>query len=170
MLKKDRIHLEIDNRQKIAECNDYLKGLIKQCAQKVIEYEEIAYSAEVSVVFVDDEQIKELNKAYRSKDTATDVLSFPMLENSTDFKEDYDITLEMDMATERVVLGDIVISLQRAKIQAEEYKHSFAREVGFLMVHGLLHLLGHDHIEEIDRETMRRHEENILNMLDLTRN
>ena len=103
---------------------------------------------EVSIALVDNEYIKELNAEYRELDEPTDVLSFPLGED---------------------ILGDIIVSLERAESQAEEYNHSLDREVGFLVVHGMLHLLGYDHKEEAAKEEMRKREEEVLNRLDLTR-
>ncbi|MEE0867079.1 MAG: rRNA maturation RNase YbeY, partial [Clostridia bacterium] len=114
---------------------------------------------EVSVLITDNEGIHEMNKEYRDVDSPTDVLSFPILEfdeNGVMIEEsgDYDGDL--------LLLGDIVISLERAKAQAEEYGHSLLREVGFLTVHSTLHLLGFDHMEEPYTSVMRAREKEIL--------
>ena len=102
--------------------------------------------AEISVTFVDNAQIKELNKQYRDKDIETDVLSFPMGENGV-----YD----KDIETGAQILGDVVISMEKARDQAELYGHSFQREVGYLTAHSVLHLLGYDHIDNMERVRMR---------------
>lgn len=110
---------------------------------------------EVSVSFVDNEEIRELNKQYRNKDYVTDVLSFPMLDEDDDWpvsQEEEDVTL----------LGDIIISIPKAREQATEYEHSFERELGFLLVHGFLHLLGYDHQDEASEEEMILKQESIL--------
>ncbi|MFO7820034.1 MAG: rRNA maturation RNase YbeY [Halanaerobacter sp.] len=136
----------INNLQE-EEITAEMKDLIKKVSQKVLESEEV--DKEVSVALVDNEYIKELNNKYRSKDEATDVLSFP--------QEDKDL------------LGDIIISIPRAKEQAEEYNHSLAREIGFLTVHGMFHLIGYDHHQQAEKEEMRAKEEEVLAQFDLTR-
>ena len=114
--------------------------------------------AEISVTFVDNAQIKELNKQYRDKDIETDVLSFPMGENGV-----YD----KDIETGAQILGDVVISMEKARDQAELYGHSFQREVGYLTAHSVLHLLGYDHIDNMERVRMREKEELIMEQLGL---
>ena len=104
--------------------------------------------AEVSITFVDNSKIKELNKTYRDKDEVTDVLSFPIDEE---------------------LLGEVIISLPRALEQAEDYGHSLRREVAFLMVHGLLHILGYNHKSDADKAEMRRAEEELLEKHGFTR-
>ena len=111
-----------------------------------------------SVTFVDNAQIKELNKQYRDKDIETDVLSFPMGENGV-----YD----KDIETGAQILGDVVISMEKARDQAELYGHSFQREVGYLTAHSVLHLLGYDHIDNMERVRMREKEELIMEQLGL---
>ncbi|MBO8141428.1 MAG: rRNA maturation RNase YbeY [Firmicutes bacterium] len=115
--------------------------------------------AEVSVTFVDDSAIRELNRDYRGKDAATDVLSFPLWEPD-------DIRLIREdprrFPERPLPLGDVVISLETAARQAEEYGHSLGREVAFLCVHGVLHLLGYDHEDDAGRHLMRAREESIL--------
>ena len=119
-------------------------------------------SVEVSVRFVDDEEIHRLNLQYRNTDRSTDVLSFPLGENG-----EYDINYD----TGAKLLGDIVISLEHAVVQAENYGHSLQREIGFLTVHSMLHLLGYDHeAGGIEQVRMREKEEAILTQLGLKRN
>ena len=121
---------------------------------------------EVSILITDNEGIRAINKEYRDIDSATDVLSFPILE----FDEDGVMLEESgDYDGDLLLLGDIVISLERAKAQAEEYGHSLEREVGFLAVHSTLHLLGFDHMEEPYTSVMRKREEEILAKMNLTR-
>lgn len=116
--------------------------------------------AEVSVTLTNNAYIKELNAQYRNKDMATDVLSFALNEGDEP---------EIQGGAAVNLLGDIIISLERAKEQAQEYGHSMEREVAFLTVHGMLHLLGYDHIEESDRQEMRREEEFVLSHLEIFR-
>ena len=116
-------------------------------------------SGEVSITLTDDKHIQKLNKKFRGKDTATDVLSFAFRES--DEPEIFGAEIE--------VLGDVIISLERAKAQATEYGHSFLREVIFLEVHGLLHLLGYDHMKEDERQEMESEQRFIMKKLEINR-
>lgn len=159
------IRIFTDNTQDKIEVTDALENLIKDVAEGVLEFEEIDEKCEVNVMFADNEQIRGINCEQRDIDRATDVLSFPFLD-----AKNGDITVsDEDFYEGYLSLGDIVISLERAKEQAEEYGHSFEREVGFLTCHSMLHLLGYDHIDEADRVIMRKKEEEILKKLKLTR-
>ncbi|MBP1889535.1 putative rRNA maturation factor [Clostridium moniliforme] len=163
----------VDNRQdKIEVSKEFIENL-----EKVIEFalkeEEVLIPSEISMIFVDNEEIREINNETRGIDRATDVLSFPMLdyEDKKVFKElykdkDFDITF---MDGEELVLGDIVLSLERALEQSKEYNHSFEREASYLVVHSVLHLLGYDHMEELDKKIMRKREEDILSKLNIRR-
>ena len=138
-----------------------------------LKEEEVSVDCEISMLFVDNEEIREINNETRGIDRATDVLSFPMLDyqDKKVFKEMYkdnnfDITF---MDGEELVLGDIVLSLERALEQSREYNHSFERESCYLVVHSVLHLLGYDHMEEDDKKIMRKREEDILGKLYITR-
>lgn len=137
----------ISNLQEKIEVDHQLEQLLRKVIKKTAELEFVT-SGEVSIALVDNEYIKRLNSKYRGLDEATDVLSFPMDEE---------------------FLGDIVISLERAKEQAEEYNHSLDRETGFLTVHGMLHLLGYEHQEKEAKKEMRELEEEVLGQLDLER-
>jgi len=127
---------------------------------KTAQVHNINPGAEVSVVLADDSYIHELNLEYRGKDCPTDVLSFALDEGD-----------EPDIVDgpEESLLGDIIISLETAARQAEEYSHSLERELAFLTLHGMLHLLGYDHEEDDDRQEMRQQEEHILSLLGITR-
>jgi probable rRNA maturation factor len=128
----------------------------------VLVQEEFEGSAEVSVMFVDDDMIHQLNLQHRNIDRATDVLSFPLGENGV-----YDINND----TGAKLLGDIVISINHAIDQADRYGHSLQREIGFLTVHSMLHLLGYDHVNGgIESVRMREKEETVLTKLGLKRN
>ncbi|MBP2649682.1 MAG: metalloprotease ybeY [Firmicutes bacterium] len=127
---------------------------------KAAEVLAIDEHTEVSVVFVDDEYIRELNRDYRGKDMATDVLSFALDEG--------DEPAVLD-GPEESLLGDIIISIETAERQAEEYGHSLDRELAYLTVHGMLHLVGYDHEDEQDKVKMRQQEENILMKLGISR-
>ena len=127
----------------------------------MLDFEHFDGPAEISVTFVDNNRIHELNKEYRNKDSATDVLSFPLGENG-----EYDI----DEDNGCKLLGDIVISMERAMEQAELYGHSLQREVAYLTVHSMLHLLGYDHeAGGLEAVRMREKEEAVLIQLGLPR-
>lgn len=155
----------IDNRQNKIEVDVNMEALAEKVVQKVLETE-IEEDLEVSISFVDNEEIKELNKQYRNKDTETDVLSFPLME----FDEgELDYSNAEEFVQEDILLGDIVISLEKAAEQAREYGHSFERELAFLLVHGVLHLLGMDHEDEQQEKEMFEKQEQILQLLNITR-
>lgn len=125
-------------------------------------------NAYVELTIADGETIREVNREYRNVDSVTDVLSFPNLEVKLPFKaEDYPD--DVDMATGELLLGEIMLCYDRAVEQSKEYGHSVARECAYLVLHGLLHLLGFDHIEESDRVKMRAEEEKILTAMGITR-
>jgi probable rRNA maturation factor len=143
------LQLSWSDEQDQIQMEDDLIGKLQQLLAIAGVAEEVT-SGEVALTFVDDEEIQALNKAYRDKDKPTDVLSFPQWEDND---EEMTIVYDEDDAPEEdaEMIGDIVISLQTAKRQAEEFGHSLEREVCFLFVHGFLHLLGYDH-EEGDAE------------------
>lgn len=128
---------------------------IRRAAEKSLQYEAFEEECEISVSIVDNAEIREINKQFRNIDRATDVLSFPMLT----FAED-----EMAEVNENgeILLGDIIISLERAREQAEEYGHSLVREIAFLTAHSMLHLLGYDHMEPEEEAEMFRRQKEIL--------
>jgi probable rRNA maturation factor len=117
---------------------------------------------EVSLTLVNDKKILELNRLYRNMDCPTDVLSFA-------FDESDEEEPSFEKIGDTHLLGDIIISTERAVVQAQEYGHSLEREIGFLFIHGLLHLLGFDHNEEEETNKMRQYEERILSLVDLSR-
>ena len=138
------MELIIDDRQDKLEVSEELIEKIKDIILECLDYEDYDDNYEVSLSFVDNKEIHQLNNEYRGIDRATDVLSFPLL-------------------------GDIVISLERAFEQSQEYNHSFEREVCFLVCHSMFHLLGYDHDTEENTKEMRQKEEYILNKLGITR-
>ncbi|WP_459480399.1 rRNA maturation RNase YbeY [Clostridium saccharoperbutylacetonicum] len=163
----------VDNRQDILYVKEEFVDKLKNVIEFALEEEQVNIQCEVSLVFVDNSEIKEINKDTRGIDKETDVLSFPMLEyeNKKVFKEmylDYKF-LPSDFDGEELVLGDIVLSLEKAMEQSKEYNHSYEREAAYLVVHSVLHLLGYDHMEDEDKKIMRNREEEILNKLDITR-
>ena len=150
---------------------EHCDGLIKQCAEAVFAHLSMETDADVTVMLVDDANIREINKQTRQIDAHTDVLSFPLLDADPD---DPDGSLravagDTDPETGAVLLGDIVISLDAVKRQAKEYGHSFDRELGYLTVHGMLHLLGYDHMQDADKRRMRGMEDAVMGALALSR-
>lgn len=137
-----------------------MEQVVRSVLNKTAEAYDIDNQVEVSVVLADDEYIHHLNRQYRGKDCPTDVLSFALNEG----EEPVFIN-----GPEEVLLGDIIISLETAARQAEEYGHSLERELAYLTVHGVLHLLGYDHIIEDDKKEMRQEEEHILSLLGINR-
>ncbi|WP_313639528.1 rRNA maturation RNase YbeY [Paenibacillus sp. FSL K6-0276] len=158
-----------DNEQEEYEIKDDLIALLESILQKAGEAEGID-QGEVALTFVDNARIHELNLEYRGIDRPTDVLSFAMNESGED---ELDIIYEVQEgeALEDVpdVLGDIIISVTRAQEQAQEYGHSLERELGFLFVHGFLHLLGYDHQDEASEAEMMSKQEKVLAQVGLTR-
>lgn len=156
-----KVKVIISNDQKAAAIPTGIRLLIRRCCHAVLQEEQFKDDAEVSVRFVDNETIHELNAQYRNVDRETDVLSFPLGENGV-----YDTNLDSGAK----LLGDIVISIPKAMEQADLYNHSLQREIGFLTVHSMLHLLGYDHenggIEEVH---MREKEETVLTKIGLKR-
>ncbi|TFD92326.1 rRNA maturation RNase YbeY [Jeotgalibacillus sp. R-1-5s-1] len=154
------LHIDfIDETEGLTEDD---KSLVSRLLTFAAEKEGVE-NGECSVTFVTDERIQEINREYRQKDQATDVISFAMEELGEDEME---ITGESDL--ERI-LGDIIISVPKAKEQAEEYGHSFSRELGFLALHGFLHLLGYDHMKESDEAVMFGRQNDILEEFGLSR-
>lgn len=139
-----------------------IRLLIRRCCQAVLSTEKFDKDAEVSVSFVSNNEIRNLNRIYRNKDSVTDVLSFPLTGD--------DGSVELNPETGAVLLGDVVISLETAVKQAQSYGHSLEREVGFLTVHSMLHLLGYDHETSLlDQRIMREKEESVLENLGISR-
>ena len=154
----NKIRVVITNKQKTVKIPTGIRMLVRRCCNAVLQLEKFEGPAEISVTFTDNKGIKELNRQYRNKDIETDVLSFPMGENGV-----YDT----DMETGAKILGDVVISMEKARDQAELFGHSLQREVGYLTAHSVLHLLGYDHIENLEKVRMREKEELIMEQLGL---
>ncbi|MBZ9608489.1 rRNA maturation RNase YbeY [Clostridium estertheticum] len=163
----------IDNRQNKIEVSSELETIIKDVIEYTLKEEKLFIDNEVSVIFIDNEEIRKINLEHRGIDKITDVLSFPMLhypENKV-FKDVY-VNYEFDQSDlydERLVIGDVALSLEKAKQQSEEFRHSFTRECAYLTVHSILHLLGYDHMEEDPKDIMRKREEEILNNFKISR-
>ena len=162
-----------DNRQEKIEVTEELVKELEHTIEFALKEEEVNIPFEISLLFVDNDEIREINNETRNIDKETDVLSFPMLDYPKDkvFKDVYK-NYEFDetyMDGEELVLGDIVLSLEKALEQSKEYNHSFKREASYLVVHSVLHLLGYDHMEEDEKKVMRKREEEILEKLNITR-
>lgn len=153
----EKVKVAISNLQKDVKIPTGIRLLIRRCCHAVLELEHFEGSAEISVSFVNNQQIHELNKEHRNIDRETDVLSFPLGENGI-----YDVNLD----TGAKMLGDIVISIEKAVEQAKLYNHPLQREIGFLTVHSMLHLLGYDHEQGgIEAVRMREKEETVLTQI-----
>jgi len=158
------VKISIINKQKKVAVNKELKEAIKNVVYKVIEVESIKVPFEVCIVLTGNIGIRKLNRQFRNMDKPTDVLSFPMYEEA-----EIKGIINNNESEYITVLGDIVISLEKAIEQAQEYGHSFERESAYLVVHGFLHLLGYDHISKKDKEIMRKKEEEIMVLMNLIR-
>lgn len=162
MERKMLCKIDFENRQELLPLSYKLKMLVRRAVETTLDYEQYENPIEVSVTFTDNEGIRELNRKFRNIDRPTDVLSFPLF--------DYTGESEEPPVDEFVgMLGDIVISLEQAMKQAEEFGHSFEREAAFLTVHSMLHLLGYDHEAGGDEEAdMRRRQREILDRMGLS--
>lgn len=165
--------LYIDDRQEKIKPTEELIDKIKATIDFALKEEGVKVPYQISLLFVDNEEIRTINKENRNIDRETDVLSFPMLDYEKDkvYKDmylyyDFDETF---MDGDELVLGDIVLSLEKALEQSKEYNHSFEREASYLVVHSVLHLLGYDHMEEEEKKIMRNEEEKILSKMNIVR-
>lgn len=165
--------INIENEQNLVEIDEKLINAISDTIRYTLENQGVDYEGEVSVLLVDNETIRGINRDTRDIDKETDVLSFPMIdyEPGKTYKElyrDHKFGVEY-FDGDALVFGDVVLSMEKAVEQAEEYGHSIKREVCYLVVHSVLHLLGYDHMNEYDKIKMRAEEEKILNALEITR-
>lgn len=148
----------------IEEDSKYIEE-INKVIEKCFEEENLkSLNLYVSIILTNPENIRKFNKQYRNIDKATDVLSFPMFE-----KEEIEKIKQKEAGLVKEVLGDIIISIEQVKKQAQEYEHSFERELAYMVTHGFYHLMGYDHIEEKDKQIMRPKEEKILQELNIKR-
>ena len=143
-----------DDRQDDIKISEEIKVLIEKSVSAVLKVEELDENVEVSVSFVGDEEIRELNRDYRGVDKSTDVLSFP---------------IDDEFILDNRILGDVIINTRRVMEQAEELGHSNEREFSYLTVHSILHLLGYDHIEDEDKRQMREREKLAMKELSIYR-
>lgn len=146
--------------------------IIKMIVDEVLDMEGCEYEAQVNVILTDNEGIKAVNKEYRDMDNETDVLSFPNLEFDTpgfsDLDDSFDASM-IDPETDELILGDIMISVDKVKEQAENYGHSLKREFAFLVAHSMLHLSGYDHMTPEEAKVMEAKQEAVLQKLNITR-
>ena len=154
--------LTIDVMDETNRVTDEQQKLVQDLLEYTANHEQVKEGSEVSVTFVDNNRIQEINKEYRQKDAATDVISFAMEEMGEG-------EVEIIGSDEPALLGDIIISIDRMEEQAKEYGHSNDRELGFLAVHGFLHLLGYDHMNEEDEKVMFTRQRELLDSYGLTR-
>ena len=154
----DKVRVVISDTQKQVRIPSGLRMLIRRACIAVLRNEKFKGSSEVSVTFVDNAEIKKLNAEFRNMDAETDVLSFPLGVDG-----EYDINQE----TGAKLLGDVVISMEKAQEQADLYEHSFEREVCYLTVHSMLHLLGYDHMAPAEKSVMRMKEETVMTQIGL---
>lgn len=155
------IKMQVDFLDETGDITTEQQELILNVLQVASKMEEISEEAEVSISFVSNEEIHRLNKEYRQKDQPTDVLSFAL-------EEGEDEVMVEDNGIPRM-LGDIIVSVEKAKEQAEAYNHSFERELAFLTVHGFLHLIGYDHMNDEEEKKMFSKQEEILHEFGLKR-
>jgi probable rRNA maturation factor len=147
-----KMDLFIDNRQDLISIDERIENLVMRIAEVCLKMEEFDPDWEVSVSFVTNDEIRELNSQYRGKNEPTDVLSFPM---------------DDEFGLEEKLLGDIVISTQKVIEQAEEFGHSLDREIAYLTVHSMFHLMGYDHIDLQDKVIMRSREKEAMKILGI---
>lgn len=156
-----KIKVIIDNRQKEVKIPTGIRLLLRRCCTAVLKLEKFERQAEVNIIFVDDKTINEINLQQRNIDAPTDVLSFPLGENG-----DYPINPENG----NMMLGDIVISVERAVRQSLEFDHPLTRELGYLTTHSMLHLLGYDHVNGgLEATIMREKEETVMDQIGQSR-
>lgn len=162
-------NLEYETNKKLEL--DY-ESIIKEVVNKSLDVEDCPYEIELNVILTDNEGIKEINKEYRGIDAATDVLSFPLIDYVTpsDFSHVEENTDSyFNPETGELLLGDIIISVEKVLSQADEYGHSAKRELAFLVAHSMMHLFGYDHMEEDERLLMENKQEHVLEELEIYR-
>ena len=140
------------------------ESLIRNVVEKVLKAEKIVHDVDVYITLTNNQEIHEINRDYREVDRPTDVLSFPMYE-----RDEIDKLKTEKTSDEEEILGDIIVSVEKVREQAEEYGHSFERELAYLVTHGMLHLLGYDHMIEEEKTIMREREEAILSEMGILR-
>lgn len=160
------IEYETDNILEL----DY-ENIITKVVNTSLDTEECPYDIELNVILTDNKEIKEINQNYREIDSATDVLSFPMVDytSPSDFSHLEEDDTYFNIETGELILGDIVISVDKVMEQADEYGHSIERELAFLVTHSMMHLFGYDHMVEEERIVMEERQELVLRTLGINR-
>ncbi|NLJ97461.1 MAG: rRNA maturation RNase YbeY [Clostridiales bacterium] len=163
------IHLDMEASVKLDfDYEDLINKVVWQC----LNYEACPYETEISIILTDDEEIKNINREYRGIDAPTDVLSFPAIEYKTPgaFSSlEEEGSYYFNPETGELILGDIIISVDRAESQAKEYGHSIIREIGFLVAHSMFHLMGYDHMSDEERIIMEDKQSEVLKQLKILR-
>lgn len=154
--------VEISYNEVESEANE--EEIIIKVTKTVLELEGIKHDLDIYITLTNNEEIHKINKEYRDVDRPTDVLSFPMFE-----RDEISKLREEKLDDVEEILGDIIISIPKVKEQAEEYGHSYERELAYLTTHGMLHLLGYDHMIDEEKTIMREHEEKVLEKLNILR-
>lgn len=149
------MEIYVDNRQSKVDIDEGIYNLLKKVVRESLLVEGIGLEYEISISFVDNEEIRQLNSQYRGVDRETDVLSFP---------------IDEDLIVPIPLLGDIIISMEKAIEQSEEYGHSLQRELAYLTAHSMFHLMGYDHMEEDDKKEMRDREKQVMRRLEIFKN
>lgn len=158
---KNFVQINYNNIEENEEYNKIINTVVKRCFEEEGLDNIKIY---INIILTNPEEIKRINKEYRNIDKETDVLSFPMFQ-----KEEIEGLIKKKENIVTDILGDVVISIPRVYEQAEEYNHSFERELSYMVVHGFYHLMGYDHMEEEEKKIMRQKEENVLQKLNITR-
>ncbi len=169
---KNKVTLYLEDEVNFFEEQETLLDKIKAVINQCLEEEKVPYEVEISLSIVDLETIQEINREHRQIDRVTDVLSFPQIDPETIGYINWDkldLTSCINYDTEEVMLGDIIICVDKAKEQAESYGHSLEREVCFLVAHSMFHLLGYDHMTEDDEKNMAKKQEDVLQCLSILR-
>ena len=157
----DFVQINYNNIEENEEYNKIIYTVIKKCFEEEGLNKLKIY---INIILTNPEEIRKINKEYRNIDKETDCLSFPMFE-----KEEIKELIKKQEESFLDILGDVVVSIPRVYEQAKEYNHSFERELAYMLVHGFYHLMGYDHMEEEEKNIMRKKEENILQNLNITR-
>ena len=158
---KNFVQINYNNIEENEEYNKIINTVVKKCFEEEGLDNIKIY---INIILTNPEEIKRINKEYRNIDKETDVLSFPMFQ-----KEEIEGLIKKKENIVTDILGDVVISIPRVYEQAEEYNHSFERELSYMVVHGFYHIMGYDHMEEEEKKIMRQKEENVLQKLNITR-
>lgn len=166
------MNLYIEDDREFFVAHEGLEDQVKLVIQEVLKVEQVPHPVEISLTVVDKEEIQEINKTHREIDRATDVLSFPQIDPVANGDMDWahlELMHYMNLDTKDIMLGDIVLCDDIAREQAESYNHSLTREVCFLVAHSMFHLLGYDHMNEVDEKLMMDKQNQVLDQLGITR-